>query len=227
MAEGLRTIGNEAGRNILSSQAYKLWFDQRRDTLLSRVSAHDVLRHFGVALKFGGSDRSFNFLCPFHGDHNDSATVHPDEGVSRSGVHCYVCGGRWDIFSLWEKFNSDTEMKWSSVLSGLERAFNIETPEPPAGLSDQWFDIIDPEEVEQWGVCEELLGVCEIRLKFAKPNFELDGFLIVGQLLDRLHYRVSKRDTELGAERAQALIHQVLTKIGEKIRAEAAQDQNP
>ena len=33
------------------------WFETRTETLVNRVSAHDVLRHSGLTLKFSGSDR--------------------------------------------------------------------------------------------------------------------------------------------------------------------------
>ena len=226
MAEELRRINNEVGRSIVSKQAYLLWIHQRRDTLLERLSAHDVLRHFGVNLKFEGSSREEQICCPFHEDSTPSARVYETQGKSKSGLYCYTCRKRWDIFKLWGEFKGDPDMKFMAKLYGLERAFGFETPEPPTREDDiDYTDFKTDEEAVELEKTIGLLDVCERCLRDNRSCFMLDGFLLLGQALDRLHYQVARDSIELS--KAQLRSRQILAKIREKVlNAEAAQDQN-
>jgi hypothetical protein len=205
----------ETRSNILESGSLREWIYQRKDVLLNKVTAQDVLRHFGVALKFTSGDHSEQILCPFHDDSRPSARVYPSQGGKPSAFYCFTCGGKpKDIFGLWKEFSGDSAMKFTLVLRGLEKAFGIETPEPPKmdynpealrGPSEEDLEIKD------------LLSVCERRLRDAKSNFSMNGFLLVGQCLDRLHYRVEKGTIESGT--AKAVIQKIRDKISEKMRA--------
>lgn len=197
------------------------WFETRKETLINRVSAHDVLRHFGVTLKFSGSDREEQIQCPFHNDSNPSAKVYPATGRSSSALYCFACRGRgWDIFALWKMFQSNPEMKFTQVLRGLEEAFGITPPDPPYRVGDFDFDQAPRGPSEEDLDVQRLLGVCERRLRDSKSSFKLEGFLLVGQCLDRLHYRVEKG--LLKAEEAKAIVRKILDKIGEKVRVSSA-----
>jgi hypothetical protein len=191
--------------------AFFIWVSQRKETLKSSVSAHDVLRHFGSELKFNG-EREEQICCPFHGDKDPSARIYTAQGDSPSGVYCWVCRKRWDIFGLWKEFHGDSEMRFTAVLLGLEKAFGIITPEAPDMSRD--YGPRGPTEEEQ--AVLDRLEVCERRLKLAKPNFQLKGFLIIGKLLDNLHYQVKHGliDVELADKNVQL----ILNKIGEKTR---------
>jgi CHC2 zinc finger len=202
--------------NIIEQGSVREWIYQRKDTLLDKVSAQDVLRYFGVVLKFSGGDRPEQILCPFHSDSNPSARVFPSQGGKPSAFYCFTCGEKpKDIFGLWKAFKGDPEMKFSVVLRGLEEAFGIDTPEPPKR------DFFAPESLrgpsEEELEIRDLLDVCERRLRDAKPNFQMKGFLVVGQCLDRLHFRIEKGTIE--PEAAKAVMRKILDKIREKIRA--------
>lgn len=205
----------EALRKAEKNEVYSEWVRQRADTLRSGVSVHDVLRHFGHDLKYAGEDHEEQISCPFHGeDASPSARVYPGDARSPSHIWCWVCNERWDVFSLWKKFQGNTDEKFTAVMLGLERAFGIITPEGPK---------MDYKSSRQQGPTEEehevldLLALCERRLREAKPKFEMKGFLVVGRLLDQLHAAMVARTIDVvGAEqRARAL----LDKIGEKIRS--------
>jgi hypothetical protein len=205
-------IGDELVRNTKKNEAYKEWVDQRKDTLKDRVSAHDVLRHFGIALKYSGSDKSEQICCPFHGDSDPSARIHANEGDSSSAVYCFVCRERWDIFKLWARFNNEPEMKFTAVLAGLERAFGITTPEVPKFSFEYKPSGPSDEEVE----VKEKLDLCERRLRMFRNKFTLQGFLIVGKVLDQLHFQLQKKS--ITSEVALRTINLVLSKISEKSR---------
>jgi hypothetical protein len=191
-----------------------MWVDQRKEALLEKVSAHDVLRYFGVDLKFGGDHQEEQICCPFHGDSNPSARVFPDIGGRPSHVFCYVCRGKgWDIFALWKLFNSDPEMKFTAVLRGLEKAFGLTTPEAP----DMSRDPIQQGPTEEELVVIKLLDACENRLRNNKAVFALEAFLKIGKLLDQLHYQVELQLINL--DEAEERIRQVLAKISEKVRS--------
>jgi hypothetical protein len=213
-----RTLDSD---NSLSGAAVREWITLRKETLQEKVSAHDVLRHFGVALKFGGSEHREQIPCPFHDDTKPSARVFPNEGIkSPSALYCFTCfgGKRKDIFALWKAFKGDEGMKFTQVLRGLEEAFGIETPKSPTFHSEVYESNRGPSEDEV--EVRDLLGVCERRLRDAKPTFKLEGFLVVGQCLDRLQYRIEKG--RISISDAKSIIRKILDKISEKIRASAA-----
>lgn len=211
---GERKVGT--GGNIIEQGSVREWIYQRKDTLLQKVTAQDVLRHFGVNLKFTSGDHSEQILCPFHDDSRPSARVYPSQGSKPSAFYCFTCGGKpKDIFGLWKEFKGDPEMKFTVILRGLEDAFGIETPEPPKR------DFFAPEALrgpsEEELEVRDLLSVCERRLRDAKSNFNMNGFLLVGQCLDRLHFRLGKGSIELAA--AKSVMRKILDKISEKMRA--------
>jgi len=124
-----------------------------------------------------------------------------------------VCQERWDIFSLWKKFQAQDDLRFTQVLFGLERAFGILTPEAPEMSRE--VKSRGPTEEEQEVL--QLLEVCERRLRQAKPFCEMVSFLRMSQVLDALHYKVSTRD--LAPATAKGVSKALLDKIGEKIRS--------
>jgi hypothetical protein len=205
--------------NVIENGAVREWINLRKSALLDKVSAHDVLRQFGVNLRFSGSSQSEQILCPFHDDSRPSAKVYPSEGGKPSKFYCFTCRGKaLDIFALWANFKGDPDMKFTQVLRGLEETFGLETPEPPARGNEAYESLRGPSEEDL--EVKDLLGVCERRLRDAKPSFKLEGFLVVGQCLDRLHYRIEKG--LLKTAEARVIIRKVLDKISEKMRASPA-----
>lgn len=209
-----RKVGTR--NNIIEDGSVREWIYQRKDTLLEKVSAQDVLRHFGVALRFTSGDQSEQILCPFHDDSRPSARVYPSQGGKPSAFYCFTCGGKpKDIFGLWKEFKGDSDMRFTMILRGLEEAFGIETPEPPKREFFGAESLRGPSEDEI--EVRDLLAVCERRLRDAKANFNLKGFLVVGQCLDRLHFRMGKGNIDLAT--AKGITRKVLDKISEKMRA--------
>lgn len=203
----------ELSREKERGDAYGNWVRSRADTLVSSVTAHDVLRHFNTPLKLS-DDQEEQISCPFHGqDRKPSARVYPPGGSSRSGVYCWVCQKRWDIFGLWKMFHGDDQMKFTEVVRGLEKAFGIIPPDMPSVAE---YETIErgPSEREQRVL--NLLEVCERRIAQAKPYFTLKGFMTVGKLLDQMHYHMRHKSCELSEIEKRAQL--VLDKIGEKIR---------
>lgn len=208
MQERVRQLITEG--QLLRGTVFVDWLNQRKETLKSRISAHDVFQHFGVSLNSSGEAQ---ICCPFHGDSSPSARIYPSVGDSSSGVYCWVCRKRWDIFGLWKEFSGDPQMKFTLVLYGLEKAFGITTPDlPELGADNYPVEVVN--EAEQVALAK--LQVCEKRLRLAKPYFQLRGFLTVGKLLDNLHYQLKHRriDPKLAEKSAQL----ILDKIGEKTR---------
>jgi hypothetical protein len=202
----------DALRKSEQNDAYKEWVRERTETLKSNVTAHDVLRHFGVTLKYAGSSNEEQISCPFHGQDKDpSARVYPESARSPSRVWCFVCQERWDIFALYKRFANQDDAKFTQILLGLEKSFGIITPEGPSydrqeksGPSEEEHELMD------------LLAVCERRLRQAKPSFEMMGFFRVSKVLDHLHYDVENRKIDISEARKRAQL--ILDKIGEKIR---------
>lgn len=204
----------EALRTAERSESYREWVRQRTETLKQAVSAHDVLRHFGVQLKYSGDDNEEQISCPFHGqDADPSARLFPADARSSSRLYCFVCQERWDIFALWRKFQAQDDLRFTAILLGLEKAFGIPTPEAPK--LDWEGKKSGPTEEEH--ALFDLLAVTERRMRQAKPHFEMKGFFIVSKLLDHLHNEVQQReiDVDVADQRARA----ILDKIGEKIRS--------
>jgi hypothetical protein len=196
------------------NETYFAWVNERKDRLKKSVSAHDVLRRYGVTLRYQGSDNEEQIPCPFHGkDLNPSARVYPEDARSASHLWCWTCGERWDIFGLWKKFTGQDDIKFTQLLFELERAFGLETPEGP---TNNWSaKPSGPTEEEQETM--ELLRICERRLREAKPVFAMEGFLRVGQLLDTLWFEALNKLRSL--EDIQARSRMILDTIGKKIRS--------
>lgn len=189
------------------------WWAQRTATVKESVSAHDMLRHFGVTLKQGGSAHEEQFSCPFHGkDKKPSCRVYPDGGRSASHVWCFTCQKNWDVFGLWREFMGHGEdVKFSRIVFEIEKAFGIIAPDAP----EPDFKDRGPSEAEI--DAEKLLWVCENRLREAKPKYDLEKFARTGQLIDRLWFRFENRTIE--AEELLKILRQVIDKIGERMRA--------
>lgn len=203
----------ETQNEFQRSEAYKAWVAERVENIRSRVSAHDVLRLNGIELKHSVGDKAESILCPFHSDRSPSAKVHPQIGTSPSGVYCFTCQERWDVFDLWKKFGRE-DMRFTEVLLGLERAFGLMTPEMP---QDAWgFVKKGPSEEEVQA--RDLLGVCERRMRLARDNFDAKSFFALGSILDNLHQAAESQTIPWGGivKRAQA----ILEKIGSRVREE-------
>lgn len=189
------------------------WMRQRSATVKQNVSAHDVLRHFGVSLKFGGSEHEEQLSCPFHGkDNKPSARVYPDAPRSSSHVWCFTCQKSWDVFGLWRNFmGHGDEVRFGTVVFELEKAFGIIPPDAPELINPK---DTGPSEAEK--DVDRLFEVCENRLREAKPKYELDKYLTAGQLLDRWRFRWDKRSIDTAE--LDKLLRTFIDRVGERIR---------
>jgi len=143
--------------------------------------------------------------------------VYPADARSPSHAWCYVCQERWDVIALWQKFNG-TE-KFGQALIEIERTYHLETPEEPEG--GYYGGGEEEEKKPEGGVSLEdfdtFHGVCERRLREAKPAFDMLSFLRLGSVLDRVGARVTTE--RVSPVEGVRILRQVLDKIGEKVRS--------
>ena len=197
--------------------AIKQWLSARAEAIRQSVSAYDVLSRNGVSLRKSGQQQE-QISCPFHGsDTNPSARYYPENTKGYSGVWCFVCREKgWDAIGLWKKFSGET--KWSRVLFSMERAFGLPTPEFDAPPPEEEYDPLLAE-------VESLLDACENRLIRERDRFDMGSYLKLGSILDRIRSQVDKGGLPL--PKAREVLAQVLTKIGEKVRAPKTDSANP
>jgi hypothetical protein len=187
-------------------QAMRRWTQARIEGIRKRVSAHDLLRRNGIKLRYS-VDREEQFACPFHGvDRHPSARVYPETVKGPSHVWCFTCHENWDVFKLWSKF-SGGESKFTRVLGEIEREFGIIPPERPPTAAEM-ADYVDPATLR----IEQMLVVCECRLRWAKEAFDMRAHLMIGAVLDRVRYRFEHG--QLAPDRTVQVLQQVLKKIG-------------
>ena len=184
-------------------------------TIHQRVSAHDVLRHGGVDLQGDGEEQ---FSCPFHGaDNKPSARVYPESARSHSHAWCFVCQERWDVISLWKKFNPGEDSKtFSRVVLEIEQAFGIAPSEmprearldrEPSNLSLESFDSVY-EAAER-----RLLGAYEAYQYLD----DMVGYLSASQVLDKIRHRVDSQ--QMTPRRGEEVLRDLLARIAKKVRA--------
>jgi len=209
----------EAAKQDYAERARLAWMKMRVEGLHTKVSAYDVLRSNGVDLQQVSDAQEEQFSCPFHGeDRKPSARVYPESSRSPSHAWCFFCQERWDAISLWRKFNGGEDKSFGQVISEMERAYGIATPDLP---QDAIFDDRPNEEEGRLDSFESLLEVCERRLKEAEPAYrqleDMLGYLQVGSVLDKLRYRVAQKTLKPG--KGLEILQQVLTKVGAAERA--------
>lgn len=202
----------DAGSSV-AQQIRKDWYQERIQEIHKRVTSYDVLRMNGVQLD-GSDARELQFSCPFHGiDRKPSARVYPESERGPSHAWCYVCQERWDVISLWMKFNGST---FGSAIAELERTYGLTTPPMPDGMREY----TKPAE-ESLDAFNTLFEACERRLIGARPAYaqlnDLKGYISAGSILDKLHSKVM--DRRMPASRAQEVLQQLLERIGQKMRA--------
>jgi len=203
-----RDFHAEATQEARQSEAARQWVRQRVATLRDRVEVGDVLARYGSALRYNGH-KPEQFSCPFHGkDNKPSTRYYPATDGKPAGVWCFVCQEKWDCIALFKKFEQ-LDVPFTRLLALMERAFGLPTPELPR-------EVVTFEEGPISTEAEQLLGVCERRLRAAKPSFTMDGYLRVGSVLDRLRWRLTN-GKQTNAE-AVVVMRQVLDKIGAKER---------
>lgn len=204
-----------AEREDAIRQLRTAWYQERVANIHARVTAYDVLRLNGISLKQTSDNRAEQMACPFHGaDEHPSARVHPSEDGKPSHVYCFVCKEKpWDAITLWRKFNG-TDKPFSRILTEIEKAYGLETPQQPESLRD----ILPPEVDIVREEFDRKYEVAERRLLDAKDVFrelgDLRGYLTLGQVLDKVLFQVEKQKTP--PEKGTLIIQKVLEKIREK-----------
>lgn len=209
MAE--RDFTREATREDDKREVWRRWIAQRVDTIHQNVTIYDVLHKNGV--KFRYSEREEQFSCPFHGkDTKPSARAYPASARRPSHVWCFVCNESWDAINLWKRFSGRDDIKFGALLREIENTYKIIPPETPSESADY-----EPEEDPQFIEVQHLLEVCEHRLRSAKKQFDMQSFLKIGVVLDRLRLQVTEQRVPL--PKAKDVLTQVLDKIGKRVRA--------
>lgn len=205
-----RDFQHEAEQELHHGGSVRAWMQLRIDAIHDRVTAHEVLRQFGVKLRYHGSEHEEQFSCPFHGkDNKPSARVFPARDGKPSGVWCFVCQERWDSIALWRKF-TDESLPFRQTLASMERDYGIPVPEAPRMAQDRTAKPNIPEGHQK------LLDACEARLRASKQSFEPRAHLTLGVLLDRI--RVQMESHALPLPEAEKRLRAILDKIGERVR---------
>ena len=199
---------HDAEKELVHDVAVRAWMQLRIRAVHARVTAHDVLRRFGVRLRHNESDHEEQFSCPFHGqDRKPSARVYPSDGQRPSHVWCFVCQEHWDAITLYRKFTDDA-MPFNQVLAAMERDYGIAVPEAPRVPTDHVDTAIIPE------AHQRLLDACEARLRAEKAAFEPRVHLAIGVLLDRVRFQMQT----IPLHESERMLRSILDKIGEKVR---------
>lgn len=195
-------------------EARNEWFRQRVEQVHTKVTVYDVLGRNGVGISQLTDDQEEQISCPFHGaDEKPSARVYPADARSHSHIWCFVCRERWDAIELWKKFNGGEEKKFGRVIAEIEQAFGLEVPDVPKGRAVRKAT----QEEQDLAEFDTLYVVCERRLKEARRAFDMTGYFKLGSALDRIATRVTNRN--VAASDGTRVLQQVLSKIGEKVRA--------
>jgi hypothetical protein len=201
---------DDAQREHDQSKIFRDWIQTRIETVHQRVSASDVLSRYGVKLRYSGG-RAEQMFCPFHGNkRTPAARYHPRDTRKPDHVWCFVCNEQWDCINLYKKFENLTSEKFSQVLRGLERAYGITPPETPSVHEDE------PDDLERADV-DMAFAVAEARLKGARKAFDMNAYLTVGSILDRLRWQFE--NGKVLAPTVRQTLQRVLDKIGAKARA--------
>jgi len=207
----------------VADEAIKIWYDLRKKAIHEKVGVHDLLRSNGIKFRHTG-DREEQFSCPFHGkDEKPSARAWPSTPQSPSHVWCYVCRERWDVISLWKKYNGGDGKSFHRVLSEIEKHYGITPPPVPEGAFKQ-----APSGTEQHKLdFERLYQACEGRLIAEREAYvrmdDMNGYLVAGSILDKAAYQIT--EGLLSYPDGIELMKKLMRKIGERIRrAPAGQD---
>lgn len=200
-----RDLSEEVTSEDLKTSVLGDWIRQRVERIHQSITAVDVLKRFGVRVKYETKEEQIS--CPFHGkDAKPSARIYPARGDKRSHVWCYVCQEQWDAISLWRKFQQ-SDCRFTVSLAEIEKAFGIPVAERPDLPSDT------PRGNEK---LERLFAACEARLLAARDVFQARSYLTLCVLLDRLY---AASETGEDTESIEIGLQKILDKIGEKCRA--------
>jgi hypothetical protein len=203
---------DDSERQAKQKDHHKAWMKARRDAVLGRVTAYEVLRRFGVDLRQGGDGAEEQFSCPFHGkDEKPSARVYPQNNKGYSSCYCFVCRKQWNAIDLWHNFSGGEPGKgFGGTLAQMERAYGLKPPERPEVVAVT-------EDTRQLDEAKALLDVCERRLLAAKPVCPMQVYLVLGTVLDRLWARLEAGKVTYTA--VQATAAKVLARVGTYERA--------
>lgn len=191
------------------SEAILQWIQERAEVIHQRVDVHDVLRHFGVKLRYPGGQHEEQISCPFHGkDNRPSCRVYPKDAQSPSHTWCFTCQEWLDAIGTWRKFRGLE--KYTHAVGEIEKAYGIIPPEPPLIARRR-------ESAEEQENLEELYEVTERRLVLSKPAFTMKAYLTVGSVLDRLKFRMDAKT--IRPDQIRNTLKLVLTKIAERERS--------
>ncbi len=200
---------DQARREIDQQLGFRQWLADRVVVIHRTVSAVDMLRRYGVTLRYDGN-RPEQMFCPFHGNSRTmAAKYHPTTPGKPDHIWCFVCQEQWDAITLWKKFE-DFNGKFSALLRHIEVAYGITPPEGPSAGAEE------KDETERLEV-EKLFEVCERRLKMTKRAFDMRGYVAVGAILDKLVHRLEKGS--ISYVDTKTVLMQVLDKIGAKERS--------
>lgn len=188
MASDLDHIRKEVRGETVEQSARTSWFRARTARILDKVEAHDVLAHFGVTVQVDSSQGQ-SLPCPFHGDHNPSARLHPANAKGPSHLWCYVCRKNWNAIQLWREFN---HVEFTSAVGQMERFYGL--PPIPVPRHGFQFDPLKTEEKDRLASQLEMLE----RMTFTrKEQLGFDRYLKFSVALDKLWFLLDSNPGKL------------------------------
>lgn len=204
----------QAAHESAVQKALKEWIRRRIGNIHEHVTVYDVLSRRDVSLPFEG--RPVQFSCPFHGrDTSPSARAYPESNEGPSHVWCFVCQERWDVISLWRKFEGG-EKKFTRSLSEIEQAFALDRPAFPEGVEGFTADSEELPE-QNFEMFQRLYRACDQRLREAKVVYDMQGYLKAVTVLERVYNQVMH--SKLPLEEGERVLRVLLDKIGERLRS--------
>lgn len=195
-------------------EARQQWFRQRITALQEAVSYPSLLAAHGIRLRYQGA-RAEQMACPFHGiDAHPSARFFPATSEQPDGVWCWVCRKRRDVIDAWQTLNA-YQGPFGGALRAMELQYGLSTPDMPKGVDMAWVEDQAKQQQAKQSV-DQVLALCESRLRHSRTKFTCKDFLQTGHILDLLRARY-----EQGAipfDQISVLLRQVLDVIARKER---------
>lgn len=87
--------------------------------LKEKITMEELLAHYGVAPGTNGWNHWMPIRCPFHDDHQASASVNEME----NRFNCHGCGVKGDIVDIVQQVENDGDGDVADAMEWLEETF--------------------------------------------------------------------------------------------------------
>ena len=112
--------------------------DETTTELLKPQYLRQYLADTGRTVQRDGQMQCPNAAAHKNGDKNPSAHLYENDGTGKPQVKCFACGGKWDIFQLWQLDNGGS---FKDAKAGLCSRFGLSDKPSAPGRAAQPFAI--------------------------------------------------------------------------------------